>query len=116
MMLNVLVDREACFVLPREIVQQHSTLHFMVGKWTSKQGKDIGRNIGDMSYGQPPYLNGEFAKQASAEFYGQIVHPTLEDLVLMMLNTFDKKKSEVLELKWEDMVIWVMDIEAAYTH
>jgi hypothetical protein len=116
MMLNVLVDQEACFVLPRSVVQEHSAVHFMVGKWTSKPGKDIGRNIGDMSYGAPPILNGDFAKEAAAEFYGPIVHPTLNDLVLMLLNTFDKKKAEFPDLEWKDMRIWVMDIAAAYTH
>jgi hypothetical protein len=115
-MLNVLVNQEVCFVLPRSVVQEHSAVHYMVGKWTSKPGKDIGRNIGDMTYGTPPWLNGDFSKEASADFYGPIVHPTLKDLVLMLLDTFDKKKAEFPDLEWGDMTIWVMDIAAAYTH
>jgi hypothetical protein len=116
MMLSALRDQRVAFVLPKELLQQHSTLHLMQGKWVSKHGKDIGRNIGDMSYGEPPYLNGKFAKQAAAAQYGAIVHPTLNDIVLLFLSTYDRKKAEYPELEWQGMVIWVMDIASAYTN
>jgi hypothetical protein len=74
MMLSTLRDQRVAFILPRELLQQHSTLHMLQGKWVSKAGKDIGRNISDMSYGEPPYLNGEDAKKAAAVKYGAIVH------------------------------------------
>jgi hypothetical protein len=64
----------------------------------SKHGKDIGRNISDLSYGEPPYLNREFAKQAAADKYGAIVHPTLSDIVLLFLDTYDRKKAEYPDL------------------
>jgi hypothetical protein len=54
-MLSKLRDARVGFVLPKTLVYQHSTTHNMVGKWVPKVMKDIGRNIGDMSYGQAPY-------------------------------------------------------------
>ena len=69
-----------------------------------------------MSFGEPPYLNGEWAKDAAAAFYGKIVHPTLDDIVNMILDIYDKLKFEHPDLSWKDMVIWVMDIAGAYTH
>jgi hypothetical protein len=116
MMLSKLRDARVGFVLDKPLVQKHSTLHQMNGKWTSKWGKEIGRNIGDMSFGEPPYLNGDWAKEAAAAFYGKIVHPTLSEIVNMLLDVFDKKKASQPDLKWTHMVIWVMDIAGAYTH
>ncbi len=49
--------------------------HRMLGKWAKKSGKTCGRNIGGMSFGEPPYLNGKWAKEEAAELYGEIVHP-----------------------------------------
>jgi hypothetical protein len=115
-MLAKLRDQRVGFVLPKQLVQATSTRHQFNGKWTSKDGKMIGRNIVDMSYGEPPYLNGKWAKNLAADFYGKIEHLTLSSIVLMILDMFDKLKAEDPMLIWEDMTMWIMDIASAYSH
>jgi hypothetical protein len=65
--LSKLSDARVGFVLPKDLLYQHSTTHNMVGKWIPKFMKDIGRNIGDMSFRQAPYLTGDWAKDAAAD-------------------------------------------------
>jgi hypothetical protein len=71
-MLAKLRDQRVGFVLLKQLVQATSTRHQFNGKWTSKDGRMIGRNIADISYGEPPYLNGKWAKNLAADFYGKI--------------------------------------------
>jgi hypothetical protein len=39
----------------------------------------------------------------------------MENIVVMILDVFDVFKANELELQWEDLTIWCMDVAAAYT-
>ena len=114
-MLGDLHDQQLGFVLPEDLVRKHVIHHRMLGKWAQKKGKECGRNIGDMSFGEPPYLNGKWAKEEAAEMYGEIVHPTIDDIACMILDFWDKAQIDHPGVLWSDLVMWKMDLKGAYT-
>ena len=95
------------FVLPVSVMKgaEH---HLMVSKWTTKKNTPSGRPIGDMSFGEGEHLNGEEAKVAASERYGAIKHPTIDEIVLAILEYWDEAKKEFPDLEWEELVLWKM--------
>ena len=85
--------------------------------WGRKARTKSGRAIGDMSdsrHGSP--LNSEEAKVKLEALYGPIEHPTIEDLVGMVLSYADDMKKEMGDkFRWEDMVLWKADLRRAFT-
>ena len=75
------------FLLPKEIADKCGPLHYSPAHWAPKAGKKSGRCIFDSSddkFSTP--LNSEEARVKLEELYGAIEHPTLEDLVQMVLD------------------------------
>jgi hypothetical protein len=80
-----------------------------------KHGKKCGRNIGDMSFCQAPHLNGRWAKLEAARMWGDIVHPTINEIAIMVLDYWEKVQITHPDAKWSDLVLWKMDLKGAYT-
>lgn len=79
-------------ILPLSYIQTHfpHSLHFSPLHWTKKSGKVSGRQIFDASDEKSGALNSELASALAEEHYGKIVHPTLVDIVLMILDYQEK--------------------------
>jgi hypothetical protein len=68
-----------------------------------------------MSYGEGPYLNGKWAKVAAADMWGEIVHPTIEEIAIMILDFWEEVQRDHPGALWSDLVLWEMDLKGAYT-
>lgn len=102
-------------LLPTEMVMNIVGAHFSYQHWALKANKACGRCICDTSNdaeGVCP-LNGmgeegkEHERSRLKRQWGAIVHPTLQDLVMMVLRIFDKHGSH-------NVVLWKMDLAAAF--
>jgi nitrogen fixation/metabolism regulation signal transduction histidine kinase len=60
-------------------------------------------------------LNTTGSTDDATEHYGQIVHPTIEDIARMVHAFSTVAKNLNPELKWSDLRIWKMDLKGAYT-
>ena len=78
-----------------------------------KFDKLCGRNTSDLSFGEGPILNGDWAKDAAAEMYGEVHHPTIVDIVLMILDAWDKVKLTSPDAKLEDLYFYKVDVSGA---
>lgn len=103
-------------LLPTELVDKIVGVHFSYQHWATKQNKACGRSICDTSNDDDPLqvpLNGmgeegrEKERQKLKKQWGEIVHPTLTDLVLMVLEAIDKYGAHNVEL-------WKMDLAGAF--
>jgi hypothetical protein len=114
-MLGDLHDQQLGFVLSEGISREAIEDNRMLSKWARKKGKKCGQNIGDMSYGEKPYFNGKGAKNAAAELWGPIEHPTIEEIATMVLDYWEEVTAEESYVQWSDLVMWKMDLKGAYT-
>ena len=92
-------------------------VHLSPYSWTGKSGTESGRPISDASdggRGNTP-LNSSEAKAAADEEWSQIRHKTLKDFVLRILEFGDLQRRTNHHFKWEDVVLWKMDLKGAYT-
>lgn len=111
MLYEDFVKNGLAFILPEEMVQRSLTkFHLNRLSWTAKQGKKKGRPIVDCSFGVRN-LNSEYTKEMSDQHWGIIEHPTISDLVLMILEYFQSLDNG----DWNDLVLWKLDLKGAYT-
>lgn len=85
-------------------------IHFSSTSWAKKKGVEAGRPIGDPSNapaGQST-LNHVGLHAVLEAKWGKIQHPTLEDIVKMIL-------AMVEEHGWDNIELWKMDLKAAFT-
>jgi hypothetical protein len=104
-------------VLPKDTVTQHvKCFHLNKLSWTSKVGKEKGRPIVDCSAHRKEEtpLNSEETKVACDSVWGVIQHPTIADMVHMILEFWEEVKLQH-GVEWEDLVLWKMDLRGAYT-
>jgi len=95
-------------LLPTEIAGGLKGVHFSSTHWTTKRGKKKGRPIGDCSNNKVgDNLNSPLLEDRIREFWGPVEHPTLRDLVEMIL-------SEVDRWGWDDLVLWKTDLAGAF--
>jgi hypothetical protein len=81
--------------------------------WAKKEKKDSGRPLNNGSI--PGGINSEYTKLAGDKKWGPIQHPTLEEIVRMILDFYDKAKAEDPSVTWDDIVLWKMDLKGAFT-
>ena len=114
-MLGSIVDQDLAFLLPKTLALDHiKNLHFCSAHWAPKKGKASGRPIGDLTYVSGTPLNSPGTTAASAEFYGDIHHPTIEDIVNMVLNFWRQAKAKDPTVQWKDLRLWKLDLRGAY--
>lgn len=105
------------FILPRAVADKCGTLHYSPAHWARKAGKKSGRCIFDSSdgkYNSP--LNSDEARVRLEALYGNIEHPTLDELVQMIMEYADEMKEKLgEEFRWEDLVLWKGDLKGAFT-
>ena len=85
------VEKGLAFVFPKKVLLDWVPgVHLNPLGWTDNEGKVEGRNIGDCADGgkEPGNspLNSEHTKDESDLLWGKIVHPTLADIVQMILR------------------------------
>ena len=89
-------------------------IHFAPQHWTPKKGKRQGRPIGDEANREDGIpINGKTTQGKEAiraqlrEEWGEIHHPTVDELVNMVLSLAD-------EHGWENIVLWKLDLAGAF--
>jgi hypothetical protein len=109
--------QQLAFIISRDVADRISNLHYTPLHWTVKKGKECGRYLFDSSddkSGQA--LNSDEATEKLREVYGDIVHPTIQKLVIMVLDFIDQKRKKYLEnFRQEDVVLWIADLKQAFT-
>ena len=107
------------FILTKETALSIPGLHLSPLSWTEKQGKVQGRPIGDCSDGgrelsnEP--LNSEYTKTASDELWGQIKHPTLKDICLLITDFSIFEQGSDSTFDTNDLVLCKLDLQQAFT-
>ena len=115
-MLGDIVEQKLAFILPLESAKRYvPRLHLGKAHWTKKKGKPSGRPLGDLTFVDGTPLNTPETSAAAAAYYGDIVHPTIEDIAQMVCRFWAKTLERDPEAKWSDLRIWKMDLKGAYT-
>ena len=98
----------------KEAIELIEGLHLGKASWTPKKGKACGRSIGDMSYCDGTPLNCDEAKQMGETWWGEIELPTIDTVVIMVLEFFTAELLRDPASKWSDLRLWKTDLRAAY--
>ena len=114
-MLADLHGQGLAFCLPKkDAIALIDGLHLGKASWTPKKGKASGRSIGDMSFCDGTPLNCDESKAIAEEWWGKIELPTIEDVVVMILEFYDSERQRDPFVKWEDLRLWKTDLRGAY--
>lgn len=90
-MLGDVVEQKLAFLLTYEAARRHvPNLHLCKAHWTRKKGKPLGRPLGDLTYVDGTPLNTPEMSDAAALHYGAILHPTIEDICIIICNFWAK--------------------------
>ena len=92
--------------------------HKMVASWAPKAGSEAGRVIMDPSHTKVEggsVMNGREVKEKCKELWLPINHPDITELVMMIVTFFDRAKAKDDTVRWEDLILWKMDLRAAFT-
>jgi hypothetical protein len=115
-MLCDLVNQRLAFLLPYDLAKKHvPNLHLAKAHWTRKKGKESGRPLGDLSFVDGCPLNTPETALLASQYYGQIAHPTIEDICIMINTFWERIRHTVPSVKWSDVQLWKMDLRGAYT-
>lgn len=114
-MLADLHAQGLAFCLPKkEAIDLIEGLHLGKASWTPKKGKASGRSIGDMSFCDGTPLNCAEAKEEAESWWGEIELPTIESVVIMILEFYKAEVGRNPSAKWEDLRLWKTDLRGAY--
>lgn len=106
------------FYLPIEVATKEVIgSNFIPAHWAPNKDKVQGRALIDGSDETVPdsTLNGIEVRDKANEIWGVIQHPTISDIVNMILEFWDEVKVRYPHAQWEDLVLWKMDLKGAYT-
>lgn len=95
-------------IMPTQVAREIEGVHFSALHWTMQSDKEQGRTLADPSSGSNP-LNTEAAKEVVDSVCGQIVHPTIENMMSMLIDVVEKNGS------FEGMTLWKRDMAGAFT-
>lgn len=114
-MLGDIRGQELAFLLPLQLARENvPNLHFAKAHWTRKKGKPSGRPLGDLSFVDGTPLNSPETAKAAADYYGAIVHPTIEDIAVMVCDFWRKTKATNSKASFASLCLWKMDLRGAY--
>jgi hypothetical protein len=106
-MFGEVVKQKLAFLIPLETAQKSvPNLHLRKAHWTVKKGKPSGRPLGDLSGSDGTPLNTD-ASDAASDYYGKIVHPTVDDIVRMI----QVGQAGQPQRRWADLRLWKMDLK-----
>lgn len=115
-MLGDVVLQGLAFLLPKAMAISHvPNLHLCTAHWTPKKGKPCGRPIGDLTHVEGTPLNTVETAAAAEQHYGPISHPTIDDIVRMIVDFWAAATRRDPAAKWSDVRLWKMDLRGAYT-
>ena len=115
-MLGEVRKQRLAFILPLAVAKQFvPRLHFCKAHWTRKKGKASGRPLGDLTFVDGTPLNTPETADAAAAYYGQILHPTIEDIARMVTSFWAREVEKNPARRWCDLRLWKMDLRGAYT-
>jgi len=104
-------EEELVFIFPKEVMNRFGNIHYSPVHWTTKVGKESGRTLFDSSDNKHGCaLNTDKVRDKVREFYGEINHPTINDIVIMILDYIDKTGYAL-----EDLVLFKADLAKAFT-
>lgn len=110
-MLSDTIEARLAIILPRYEAEQYvPRLHYCKAHWTPKKGKPSGRPLGDLTYVDGTALNTDATAEEAIAYYGEIVHPTIQDIA-SMVSLYVAEKAD----SGKDVVLWKMDLKGAYT-
>ena len=107
-MVTALAEQGLAVLLPTSVAIKIPGIHYSPISWVPKSNKAQGRPVVDSSWaenGRP--LNTPEVSKKVEEMYGKINHPTVTDLVEMILRQVDVHG-------WEDLCLWKMDLANAF--
>lgn len=116
-MLYELHQDNLLFILPLWYVRLHlsSSIHFSPLHWAKKSGKPCGRPIFDASDDKYGALNSEDATSQAEEHYGAIHHPTITDIILMILDFQESMQHQFLTLfDQSQLILFKHDLSRAF--
>ena len=115
-LLGGIREQKLAFLLPLEMALQHvPNLHLCIAHWTTKKDKPCSRPLGDLSNVDGLAINTDVTAAEATKYYGEIRHPTIDDIAVMVYDFWIAAKERDPSLRWEDMRIWKMDLKGAYT-
>jgi hypothetical protein len=115
-MLGDIVEQRLAFLLSYDdAVRYVPNLHLCKAHWTRKKGKASGRPLGDLTYVDGTPVNTPAMSDAAAAHYGAIMHPTIEDIAIMICEFWSKVLAVDPTADWTLLRIWKMDLKGAYT-
>ena len=116
-LLLELWKEEKVFIVTKDVAAKLGALHYSPTHWARKAGKVLGRNIFDASDGKfSTPLNTKTVKAMVRECYGDIRHPTIDEIVRMIMDFARDKQQELGEgFRWEDLRMWKADLRGAFT-
>ena len=95
-------------ILPTSVAKDIKGVHFSALHWTLQADKEQGRTLADPSSGSNP-LNTPEAKKLVDIVCGEIVHPTIQDMMNMVLSFANNDSS------FHNMMLWKRDMAGAFT-
>ena len=102
MLLGSIVEQRLAFLLPKAMVLRYIPyLHLGTVHWTPKKGNPSGRPIGDLTYVTGTPLNSEETTAAAAELYNVIRHPTIAEIIRMMMSFWKKAVEADSTAQWK---------------
>ena len=116
-MLYSLHEQQLAIILPREEVEKSGiAYHTSMAHWTTSKDKASGRPLFDSKdESRGSALNGKTAKMLAESIWGPIEHPTIIDIVDMIMSFWKRECGKDPRARWEDIVMWKMDLRGAYT-
>lgn len=111
-------EDKLAFYLPLPMVRELIPgCHLSPAHWTIKKGKACGRNLFDSSDDSIPNstLNAPEIRDRATSLWGPIEHPTIVDIVKMIIDFYDSARAADPTITWDDIVLWKMDLKGAYT-
>lgn len=106
--------KRLAFVLRKPTAVKVKNVHGSPIDWTGKKGKEQGRSIIDSSDNTVGALNSDDAREAVRALWGEIAHPTIGDIVVMILNHYDHLRVTHPEVTWDLVALYKMDLRGAF--